>query len=127
MPCLRSGRALPPGLAPNFFRPNFFVRVFSSEFFRQNFFVGIFSSEFFRPKFFVRIFLSEFFRPDPGKNKTKKSFFRFSGIRVPGVHIREPDGSLLNVIIGAVLVLAVGTFGAYSFGLQAAFHLLSFY
>merc|ERR1712185_755404 len=43
-------RALPPQrpcLAPVpcpqfFFRPNFFVRIFSSEYFRRNFFVGIF-------------------------------------------------------------------------------------
>ena len=46
----RSGRALPPCLAPNFFfrpiffRPNFFVRIFSSEFFCPNFFRPIFSS-----------------------------------------------------------------------------------
>ena len=43
VPCLRSGRALPPCLAPNFFSSE----IFSSEFFHRNFFVGIFSSDFF--------------------------------------------------------------------------------
>ena len=53
-----SGGLRPPGnsvtraLPPIFFRPNFFVRIFSSEFFRWNFFVGIFSSEFFSSEFF---------------------------------------------------------------------------
>ena len=46
-PCLALGGRSPPhtcALPPIFFRPNFFVRIFSSEFFRPNFFVRIFSS-----------------------------------------------------------------------------------
>ena len=48
-PCLASAAAVPcpRALPPIFFRPNFFVGIFSSEFFRRNFFVGIFLSEFF--------------------------------------------------------------------------------
>ena len=43
-PCLASAAAVPcpRALPPIFFRPNCFVRIFSSEFFRRNFFVGIF-------------------------------------------------------------------------------------
>ena len=53
--CLASAAAVPcpRALLPFFFRPNFFVRIFSSEFFRPNFFVGIFSSEFVSFDFFV--------------------------------------------------------------------------
>ena len=55
-PCLASAAAVPcpRALPPIFFRPNFFVGIFSSEFFRRNFFVGIFLSEFFCLNFFQR-------------------------------------------------------------------------